>query len=418
MSGTTKMSSKRTRRLLLVGLAIIGGAVVGLLGASGARAADWGLITNDPTPCTNTGGACTGGLTQSTYDARQDQPITLEAAVCKDDGILDLCGDGILAPGSVSLNGPSAIEVQWDMDANGVPEVVDDNGGTGYGTGVIDGSCPHGTSVYTTTYCRLPITAPANTFKPSPPNGWDLRSRICAVGGGTCSNWERWSVTGIDLDYDIRCAPGKDNDGDGVPCEFEFPGGSVITNDDPRDNDAQTQRSDLKCISADVAGLPGVDLEANGNFSAATFLNFCKQQLMFFGKPAFTYFNGLFAWADVTIQSGTVEYALANLLTQNGVVSHNANGTVEAYFSGLGICTNSHTGGIFGKDFGFCNYQVMVQDDKDLLTQDEFAIKITGRGFFGGNLGVTYGYDTNGNRDAASSLASLAFESFKITPGP
>lgn len=418
MLGTSRSQIRQVRRLLLIGLVLVGGAVVAVLSASGARAADWGLITNDPTPCTGGTGACIGGATQSTYDARQDQPITLEAAVCRDDGILDLCGDGILAPGSVSLHGPSAIEVQWDMDANGVAEVVDDNAGAGYGTGTIDGACPHGTSFYTTTYCRLPITVPANTFKPSPPNGWDLRSRICSLGGGSCSNWERWSVVGIDLDYDIRCAPGTDNDADGVPCEFEFPGGSVITNNDNRDNDAHAQRSDLACVKADVAGLPAVDLEAAGNFSAATFLNFCKQQIMLFGKPAFTYFNGVFAWADVTIQSGTLEYALANVLTQNGVVTHNADGTVEAFISGLGICTDPVTTGIFRKDVGFCRYQAVIQDDNDFLTQDEFALEVSGRGFFGGNLNVRYGFDANGNRDAASSLASLAFESFKVTPGP
>lgn len=416
MSGTSGISRRAARRILLLGLMLVGGVVVSLLSASGAQADEWGLITNDPTPCTGGVGSCTGGATQSTFDARQDQTITLEAAVCRDDSILDACGD--IAPGSVSLNGPSAIEVQWDMEADGVVDLVDNNGGGGYTSGTIDGSCPHGTSFYTTTYCRLPITAPANTFKPSPPSGWDLRSRICSVGGGTCSSWERWSLVGFDTDYDIRCAPGKDNDADGVPCEFEFPGGSVITNNDPRDNDAHQQRSDLKCLSADVAGLPGVDLEAAGNFSAATFLNFCKKQVLFLGNPIFTYFNGLFAWADVTIQSGTLEYALANIMTQNGVVTHNADGTVEAYLSGLGICTDPITTGIFGKDVGFCHYQAMIQDDNNFLTQDEFALKVSGRGFFGAPLNVTYGFDGNGNRDAASSLASLAFESFEITPGP
>jgi len=406
------------RRFVTLGLLVLVGAAFGLLGASAAEADDWGLITNDPSPCTTSLGSCIGGSTQSTFDARQDQTITLEAAVCHDDGIFDFCGDGILAPGSVSLNGPSAIEVQWDMDANGVPEVIDNNGGSGYGSGVVDGSCPHGTSFYTTTYCRLPIAVPPNTFKPSPPTGWDLRSRICSVGGASCSGWERWSIAGFDTDYDIRCAPGQDNDLDGVPCEFEFPGGSVITNNDNRDNDANQQRSDLKCISADVAGLPVVDLESGGNFSAATLANFCKQQVMFFGKPILTYFGGLFAWADVTIQSGTLEFALANLLTQNGVVSHNSQGTVEAYFSGLAFCTDPSTSGIFGKDLGLCNYQVMVQDDNDFLTQDEFAIKITGRGFFGTSFNQSYGFDGSGNRDAATSLASLAFESFEITPGP
>lgn len=402
------------RRLLLLGLLVVGGAAAALLSASGAQAEEWGLITNDPSPCTTTLGLCSGGATQSTFDARQDQVITLEAAVCKDDSIFDDCGD--IAPGSVSLNGPNSIEVQWDMDANGVAEVIDNNGGSGYGGGTVDDNCPSGTVFYTTTYCRLPIAVPANTFKPSPPTGWDLRARICSVGGGTCSGWERWSLAGIDVDYDIQCAPGKDNDADGVPCEFEFPGGSVVTNNDDRDNDAKQQRSNLQCISADVAGLPGVDLEYAGNFSAATFFNFCKKQILLFGNPIFTYYNGLFAWADVTIQSGTLEYALANLLTQNGVVSHNANGTVEAYFSGLGICTDPVTAGIFGKDVGFCNYQVVVQDDNDFLTQDEFAIKISGRGFFGADLNVKYGFAGNGNRDAASSLASLAFESFEITP--
>lgn len=416
MSGTTKLSGVIARRLLMLGLVLVGGAAIGLLSASSAQAyEEWGLITNDPSPCTG-GGSCTGGATQSTFDARQDQTITLEAAVCRDNDLLDLCGD--VAPGSVTLNGPDTIEVQWDMDANGTAEVIDDNGGSGYGSATIDGSCPYGTSSYTATYCRLPIAVPPNTFKPSPPTGWDLRARICSVGGGTCSGWERWSILNIDIDYDIQCAPGKDNDADGVPCEFEFPGGSVITNNDDRDNDAKQQRSNLQCISADVAGLPGVDLEAAGNFSAATFFNFCKQQIMFFGNPIFTYYNGLFAWADVTIQSGTLEYALANLLTQNGVVSHNAQGTVEAYFSGLGICTDPVSAGIFGKDLGFCNYRVVIQDDNNFLTQDEFAIKITGRGFFGADLNVTYGFDGSGNRDAASSLASLAFESFEITPGP
>lgn len=59
----------------------------------------------------------------------------------------------------------------------------------------------------------------------------------------------------------------------------------------------------------------------------------------------------------------------------------------------------------------------MIQDENDFLTQDEFAIKITGRGFFGAPLNVTYSFDGSGNRYAASSLASLAFESFEITPG-
>ncbi|MBX7160467.1 MAG: hypothetical protein K1X95_09270 [Acidimicrobiia bacterium] len=416
MLGTSKHSNRAARRFLLFGLVLVGGAAIALLSASGAQAAEeWGLITNDPSPCT-TVVICVGGSTQSTYDARQDQAITLEAAVCRDDSIFDDCGD--IAPGSVSLNGPDTIEVQWDMEGDGVANLVDNNGGSGFGSGIVDDNCPTGTVFYTATYCRLKITVPANTFKPSPPDGWNMQSRICALGGSPCSSWERWSIAGIDTDYDIQCAPGKDNDADGVPCEFEFPGGSVITNNDDRDNDAHQQRSDLKCLSADVAGLPGVDLEAAGNFSAATFLNFCKKQILFFGNPIFTYYQGLFAWADVTIQSGTLEYALANLLTQNGVVTHNADGTVEAYISGLGICTDPSTPGIFGKDVGFCNYQAVIQDDNDFLTQDEFALKVSGRGFFGAPLNVTYGFDGSGNRDAASSLASLAFESFEITPGP
>lgn len=405
----------RFRRSLLLGLVVAGGGLFWLLtSASAADADEWGLITNDPTPWSIQ-------TVQAQYDARQDQVITLEAAVCRDDGFFDVCGDGILSPGSVSLNGPSAIEVQWDMESDGIVNHTDNNGGSGWTSTQIDASCPFGTSFYTTTYCRLPVSFPANFFKPSPADGWDLRSRICGLGGSPCSSWERWSIAGIDTDYDIKCAPGKDNDLDGTPCEFEFPGGEVITNNDARDNDAWHRRDPLACVSSDVAGAPVVDLEMGlfGDFSAATVNNFCKKTISIFGNPIFTYFTGVFAWADVTVTSGTVELAVASLLTQTGQVTYKetGGGTTEAYIRGLGFCTDPDAPTFIGQDLGFCNFQVMIQDDNDFLTQDEFAIRVTGSGFFGTSFNKNYGFDGSGNRDAAESLASLAFESFEITPG-
>ncbi|MCC7078536.1 MAG: hypothetical protein IT198_15540 [Acidimicrobiia bacterium] len=409
----------RFRRSILIGLLVAGGGLFFLLGSANSASAyeEWALITNDPSPCTELLGACIGGTVQTAYDARQDATITLEAAVCRDDGFFDLCGDGTI--GSVSLDGPDAIEVQWDMEGDGVVNSIDNNGGPGFGAGTVDGSCPAGTSWYLTTFCNLEISHPANFFKPSPADGWDLRARICGLGGSPCSGWERWSLAGIDTDYDVKCAPGKDNDADGVACEFEFPGGEVITNDDDRDNDAVYQRSALACVDADVAGIPAVDLEMGlfGDFSGAAVNNFCKKTVSILGNPVFTYFTGGFAWADVTVTSGSVELAMASLLTQNGVVSHNADGTVEAVVRGLGFCTDPDATTFFGSDLGFCNFTAMIQDDTDFLTQDEFSIRITGTGFFGTSFNKSYGFDGSGNRDAAESLASIVFDSFIITPG-
>ncbi|MCE7883175.1 MAG: hypothetical protein DYH08_04805, partial [Actinobacteria bacterium ATB1] len=116
----------RFRRSLLLGLVIAGGGLFWLLASgSAADADDWGLITNDPSPWSIQ-------TVQAQYDARQDQVITLEAAVCRDDGFLDFCGDGILSPGSVSLNGPGAIEVQWDMESDGIVNYTDNHGGSGW----------------------------------------------------------------------------------------------------------------------------------------------------------------------------------------------------------------------------------------------------------------------------------------------
>ncbi len=407
--------TKHARSLILGGIFAIGGFIA-LVGTAGAADADeFGIITNDPSPCTELLGACIGGLTEATYDARQDDSITLVGAVCQKSSIFDLACPGI---GATSVSGVSSIEVQFDMEGDGIADYTDNDGGSGYSGSEING-CETFQVLLGGWYCDKSKTFDPMTFAPSPNDGWDMQTRICGLGGSPCSGWERWSLAGIETDYDIQCTPGTDNDGDGIPCEFEFPGGSVaIINDDDRDNDANFQRDGLSCITSDVLGLPGVDLEMGlfGDFSVATVSNFCKKNISFFGTPFLTYFGGLFAWADVTILEGELELAVANFWTTTGFVGYNQQGTVEAFLRGSGFCTAPSTGQWISTDFGICNFQVMMQDDTQFLTQDEFQIRVRGRGFFGTSFNKDYGFDAAGNRDAASSLASLGTDAFIITP--
>ncbi|MBV6510003.1 MAG: hypothetical protein JJLCMIEE_03122 [Acidimicrobiales bacterium] len=372
MSRSAGTKRGRFARLLAAVAVIAVIAVTGLPTPAGAADHEWAILTNDPDPCNELLGVCVGGEP----DARQDDAITMSAELCYDSGFFDVCTDLTVGWNNLADDGASSVNVQYDLDGNGTADATEGP----YSSGTID-SCDNDATGYG---CTINHTFAPNTVGPG---AYDSATRVCSASNpSSCSSWETWSILGIQTDYDVTCAPGVDNDGDGVPCEF-----------DPDGDTQYFAGSNLNCVNSDIGGTP-VDIEHLGslNFSTATTNGFCAASFL----GLFKFMAGQFLWVDVDFIGQTgLKDTLAKFWATTVILSQDSGDVKEAYIGGIGLCIGPDAGSIFGFKLAVCNFQASFQDDDNLLGVDEFQIKAVGTGF-----NIAYGFDGDGNRDPAISL--------------
>ncbi|MCC7078938.1 MAG: PKD domain-containing protein, partial [Acidimicrobiia bacterium] len=160
----------------------------------------------------------------------------------------------------------------------------------------------------------------------------------------------------IPVDVDIVAACVGDQDGDGVPCDF-----------DPDDTTYYRERLDyVKLDASAMALLTNFDPDA----AALAPVSLTRQTIL---GQSMVQGNMKFVNADV-FPSASFREAVFNLWLNSYVGSD----TDTAYVRGIGFCLKENPASLFKYDFGFCNWQGKFDDDQGLLElEDEFKIKAT-----------------------------------------